>query len=83
VPEVRAAVADAGKRLERAGWTSKEIANTPPLREPPICRQSSGSVTAMKRNWGPPSARAIPAPGLCAEPEQVFPFGCRGILASG
>ena len=33
VPEVKAAVADAGKRLERAGWTVEEIANTPPLRE--------------------------------------------------
>jgi amidase len=31
--EVKAAVADAGKRLERAGWTVEEIANTPPLRE--------------------------------------------------
>ncbi|MGB8401538.1 amidase family protein [Bradyrhizobium sp.] len=34
VAEVKAAVADAGKRLERAGWTVEEIANTPPLREP-------------------------------------------------
>jgi amidase len=34
VPEVRAAVADAGKRLERAGWIVEEIAETPPLREP-------------------------------------------------
>ena len=33
VPEVRAAVADAGKRLEKAGWIVEEIANTPPLRE--------------------------------------------------
>ena len=33
VSEVRAAVADAGKRLARAGWTVEEIANTPPLRE--------------------------------------------------
>jgi amidase len=33
VPEVRAAVADAGKRLARAGWIVEEIANTPPLRE--------------------------------------------------
>jgi amidase len=33
VTEVKAAVADAGKRLERAGWTVEEIANTPPLRE--------------------------------------------------
>ncbi len=33
VPEVRAAVADAGKRLEKAGWIVEEIADTPPLRE--------------------------------------------------
>src|ERR1043166_1254977 len=33
VPEVAAAVADAGKRLERAGWTVDEIQNAPPLRE--------------------------------------------------
>jgi amidase len=34
VAEVKAAVADAGKRLERAGWSVEEIATTPPLREP-------------------------------------------------
>ena len=33
VAEVRAAVADAGKRLQRAGWVVEEIENTPPLRE--------------------------------------------------
>src|SRR5947209_14722854 len=33
VAEVKAAVADAGKRLERAGWTLEEIETTPPLRE--------------------------------------------------
>ncbi|MGA7808763.1 amidase family protein, partial [Bradyrhizobium sp.] len=33
-PEVKAAVADAGKRLQRAGWTVEEIADTPPMREP-------------------------------------------------
>jgi amidase len=33
VAEVKAAVADAGERLKRAGWTVEEIANTPPLRE--------------------------------------------------
>ncbi|HEU0081790.1 MAG TPA: amidase, partial [Bradyrhizobium sp.] len=32
-PEVATAVSDAGKRLERAGWTVEEIQNTPPLRE--------------------------------------------------
>jgi len=31
--EVKAAVADAGKRLERAGWQVEEIETTPPLRE--------------------------------------------------
>jgi amidase len=34
VAEVKTAVADAGKRLARAGWKVDEIANTPPLREP-------------------------------------------------
>src|ERR1700742_5184266 len=33
VGEVKAAVADAGERLRRAGWTVDEIADTPPLRE--------------------------------------------------
>src|SRR5258705_9731510 len=33
VPEASAAVADAGKRLPRAGWTVERIGNTPPLRE--------------------------------------------------
>src|SRR5919204_4409254 len=34
VAEVKEAVADAGKRLERAGWIVEEIADTPPMREP-------------------------------------------------
>src|SRR6201996_3150104 len=33
VAEVKAAVLDAGKRLERAGWIVEEIATTPPLKE--------------------------------------------------
>jgi amidase len=33
VAEVKAAVADAGERLRRAGWVVEEIATTPPLRE--------------------------------------------------
>jgi amidase len=31
--EVKAALRDAGKRLERSGWTVEEISTTPPLRE--------------------------------------------------
>src|SRR5271163_905762 len=33
VPEVKAAVLDAAKRLERAGWTVEEITTIPPLKE--------------------------------------------------
>jgi amidase len=33
VAEVKAAVADAAKRLERAGWVVEEVTATPPLRE--------------------------------------------------
>jgi amidase len=33
VTEVKAAVAEAGKRLERAGWIVEELADTPPMRE--------------------------------------------------
>ncbi|MBS0531945.1 MAG: amidase family protein [Proteobacteria bacterium] len=32
-PEVRDALVDAAKRLERAGWTVEEIKNAPPLKE--------------------------------------------------
>ncbi len=79
VPEVKAAVADAGKRLERAGWIVEEIANTPPLREPPISRQNSGSVTAMRRSWKPPSAKAIRAhwPACAATAQNSIRSTCR------
>ena len=33
VPEVEAALRDAARRLEEAGWTVEEVGNTPPLRE--------------------------------------------------
>ena len=33
VPEVRAAVLDAAKRLERAGWKVEEVTSLPPLKE--------------------------------------------------
>ena len=32
-PDIKVALIDAAKRLERAGWTVEEIQNTPPLRE--------------------------------------------------
>src|SRR6266699_4984775 len=42
VAEVKAAVADAGKRLERAGWTVEETADTPPMRGPADCQTRRG-----------------------------------------
>lgn len=36
VPEVVAAVADAGKRLQRAGWIVEEIEDMPSMREPAV-----------------------------------------------
>ena len=74
VAEVKAAVADAGKRLERAGWTVEEIDNTPPLREAADRQTNSGSATAMRRNWKRPSARATPArwPACAATGQRCF-----------
>ncbi len=41
-----------------------------------ICRPNSGSATAMKRSWRPPSAKAIPArwPACAATAPRCLPF---------
>ena len=74
VPEVKAAVADAAKRLERAGWTVEEVETRRRCARPRTCRPSCGSATAMKRNWTPPSAKAIPArwPACAATAQRCF-----------
>jgi amidase len=76
VAEVRAAVADAGKRLERAGWTVEEIANTPPLREPADLQTKlwlgdgyEAQLEAAERE-GDPGALAC----LRGNKSKVFPF---------
>ena len=75
VPEVKAAVADAGKRLERAGWTVEEIANTPPLREAADLQTKlwlgDGYEAQLEM---PPNARAIPArwPACAATGQKCF-----------
>ncbi len=76
VPEVAAAVADAGKRLERAGWTVEEIRNTPPLREAAELQTKlwlgdgyEGQLDAAERE-GDPGALAC----LRGNRDKVHPF---------
>ena len=75
VAEVRAAVADAGKRLARAGWTVEEVA-TPPLREPAELQTRlwlgdnyEGQLAAAERE-GDPGALAC----LRGNRAKVLPF---------
>jgi len=76
VAEVKAAVADAGKRLERAGWTVEEIADTPPLREPAEQQtklwlgDSYEAQLAAAEREGDPGALAC----LRGNKTKVFPF---------
>src|SRR5712672_1247221 len=74
--EVKAAIADAGKRLERAGWTIEEIADTPPLREPADLQTKlwlgdgyEAQLEAAERE-GDPGALAC----LRGNRAKVFPF---------
>ena len=76
VAEVKAAVADAGKRLERAGWTVEEIETTPPLREPADLQTKlwlgdnyEAQLDAAERE-GDPGALAC----LRGNKPKVFPF---------
>jgi amidase len=76
VAEVKAAVADAGKRLERAGWTVEEIETTPPLREPAELQTKlwlgdgyEAQLAAAERE-GDPGALAC----LRGNRAKVFPF---------
>jgi amidase len=75
VTEVKAAVADAAKRLERAGWTVEEVA-TPPLREPADLQTKlwlgdgyEAQLEAAERE-GDPGALAC----LRGNRSKVFPF---------
>ena len=76
VAEVKAAVADAGKRLERAGWIVEEIADTPPMREPADLQTKlwlgdgfEAQLEAAERE-GDPGALAC----LRGNRAKVFPF---------
>ena len=59
--EVKAAVADAAKRLQRAGWVVDEIETTPPLREAAELQTKLWLGDGYEANWTPPSAKAIRA----------------------
>src|SRR5216684_2494886 len=76
VAEVKAAVADAGKRLERAGWAVEEIEDTPPLREAADLQTKlwlgdgyEAQLNAAERE-GDPGALAC----LRGNKPKVFPF---------
>lgn len=74
--DVKAAVADAGKRLERAGWVVEQIETTPPLREAADLQTKlwlgdgyEAQLAAAERE-GDPGALAC----LRGNKTKVFPF---------
>ena len=76
VPEVRAAVVDAAKRLERAGWIVEEVTSLPPLKEAAELQTKlwlgdnyEGQLAAAERE-GDPGALAC----LHGNKSKVFPF---------
>jgi amidase len=76
VPEVRAAVLDAGQRLERAGWTVEEIKDTPPMQEAALLQtklwlgDGYEAQLALAEKEGDPGALAC----LRGNRAKVFPF---------
>ena len=82
--EVKAAVADAGKRLERAGWTVEEIVTTPPLREAADLQtklwlgDSYEAQLASAEREGDPGALAC----LRGNRAKVFPFDAAAFSAA-
>ena len=76
VPEVKAAVIDAAKRLERAGWIVEEVTSLPPLKEAAehqtklwLGDNYEGQLAAAERE-GDPGALAC----LRGNKSKVFPF---------
>jgi amidase len=76
VSEVKAAVVDAAKRLERAGWTVEEVTSLPPLKEAAehqtklwLGDNYEGQLAAAERE-GDPGALAC----LRGNRSKVFPF---------
>jgi amidase len=84
VPEVRAAVVEAGKRLERAGWTVEEIKDTPPLQEAALQQtklwlgDGYEAQLAAAEKEGDPGALAC----LRGNRNKVFPLDAAGLSAA-
>jgi amidase len=84
VPEVKAAVIDAGKRLERAGWAVEEIKDTPPLQEAALQQTRlwlgdgyEAQLAAAERE-GDPGALAC----LRGNRHKVFPLDAAALSAA-
>jgi len=84
VPEVKAAVAEAGKRLEQAGWTVEEITDTPPLQEAALQQtrlwlgDGYEAQLAAAEKEGDPGALAC----LNGNRNKVFPFDAATLSAA-
>src|SRR5258708_12809478 len=74
--EVKAAVADAGKRLERAGWGVEEIGTTPPLREPADLQTKLWLRGGYEAQLPAPQPQSPPPPPsrLPGTPPHLFSF---------
>jgi amidase len=84
VPEVKAAVLDAGKRLERAGWTVEEIKDTPPLQQAALQQtklwlgDGYEAQLAAAEKEGDPGALAC----LRGNRDKVFPLDAAALSAA-
>jgi amidase len=84
VPEVKAAVIEAGKRLARAGWTVEEVKDTPPLQEAALQQTKlwlgdgyEAQLEAAEKE-GDPGALAC----LRGNRNKVFPLDAAGLSAA-
>jgi len=84
MPEVKAAMRDAGKRLERAGWIVEEITDTPPLQEAALQQtrlwlgDGYEAQLAAAEKEGDPGALAC----LRGNRNKVFPFDAAALSAA-
>jgi amidase len=84
VPEVTAALAEAGKRLQQAGWTVEEIKDTPPLQEAALQQtklwlgDGYEAQLAAAEKEGDPGALAC----LRGNRDKVFPLDAAALSAA-
>jgi amidase len=84
VPEVRAALVEAGKRLQQAGWAVEEIKDTPPLQEAALQQtklwlgDGYEAQLAAAEKEGDPGALAC----LRGNRDKVFPLDAAALSAA-